>query len=199
MAPDRGSAPLENERGGHGEETDDHALGRSRSGARKYLAEQASQPQNFTLRGVLVGLAIGVVICFSNMYFGLQTGWVSGMAMPSALIGFAYFNANLQAQLGEAISAIADSDFWQRWDTLVDDLISRLTPDNTVVNNGVLQVAHSIFKRWRPLFRSDDLFTEINHVLSKFGTPSSNCSRTPTPSSQTPKATHRCSRTLSQP
>jgi OPT family oligopeptide transporter len=91
MAPDRGSAPLENERGGHGEETDDHALGRSRSGARKYLAEQASQPQNFTLRGVLVGLAIGVVICFSNMYFGLQTGWVSGMAMPSALIGFAYF------------------------------------------------------------------------------------------------------------
>ncbi|KAI4914291.1 uncharacterized protein J4E92_009705 [Alternaria infectoria] len=79
--------------------------------------------------------------------------------------------ASLQAQLGEAISAIADSDFWQRWDTLVDDLVSRLTPDNTVVNNGVLQVAHSIFKRWRPLFRSDDLFTEINHVLSKFGTP----------------------------
>jgi OPT family oligopeptide transporter len=39
----------------------------------------------------MVGLAIGVVICFSNMYFGLQTGWVSGMSMPSALIGFAYF------------------------------------------------------------------------------------------------------------
>ncbi|KZM24630.1 protein export from nucleus [Ascochyta rabiei] len=70
---------------------------------------------------------------------------------------------SLQAQLGEAISAIADSDFWERWDTLVDDLISRLTPDNSTVNNGVLRVAHSIFKRWRPLFRSDDLFTEINH------------------------------------
>ncbi|KAF1961239.1 Cse1-domain-containing protein [Byssothecium circinans] len=78
---------------------------------------------------------------------------------------------NLQAQLGEAISAIADSDFWQRWDTLVDDLISRLTPGNATVNNGVLRVAHSIFKRWRPLFRSDDLFTEINHVLSKFSKP----------------------------
>jgi len=77
----------------------------------------------------------------------------------------------IQAQLGEAISAIADSDFWQRWDTLVDDLVSRLTPDNATVNNGVLQVAHSIFKRWRPLFRSDELFTEINHVLSKFGPP----------------------------
>ena len=26
----------------------------------------------------------------------------------------------IQAQLGEAISVIADSDFWTRWDTLVD-------------------------------------------------------------------------------
>ncbi|KAF4553980.1 Importin alpha re-exporter-like protein [Elsinoe fawcettii] len=78
---------------------------------------------------------------------------------------------SLQIQLGEAISVIADSDFWERWDTLVDDLVSRLTADNPQVNNGVLQVAHSIFRRWRPLFRSDALFTEINHVLSKFSTP----------------------------
>jgi OPT family oligopeptide transporter len=85
MAPDRGSTSLNDERAGN------HADERSRSGARKYLAKRAAQPQNFTLRGVVVGLAIGVVICFSNMYFGLQTGWVSGMAMPSALIGFAYF------------------------------------------------------------------------------------------------------------
>ena len=49
--------------------------------------------------------------------------------------------------------------------------MSRLTPDNPKINNGVLQVAHSIFKRWRPLYRSDALFTEINHVLSKFGGP----------------------------
>ena len=78
---------------------------------------------------------------------------------------------SIQSQLGDAIGVIADSDFWEQWDTLVDDLVSRLTTDNTTVNNGVLQVAHSIFKRWRPLYRSDTLFTEINHVLSKFGTP----------------------------
>ena len=77
----------------------------------------------------------------------------------------------IRAQLGDAISVIADSDFWERWDTLVDDLVSRLTPDNTGVNNGVLEVAHSIFKRWEPLQRSDALYTEINHVLSKFATP----------------------------
>ena len=78
---------------------------------------------------------------------------------------------SIQSQLGDAIGVIADSDFWEQWDTLVDDLVSRLTEDNTTVNNGVLQVAHSIFKRWRPLYRSDTLFTEINHVLAKFGTP----------------------------
>ncbi|KAI1964670.1 importin-alpha export receptor [Ophidiomyces ophidiicola] len=77
----------------------------------------------------------------------------------------------IQSQLGEAVSVIADSDFWRRWDTLVDDLVSRLSPDNISVNIGVLQVAHSIFKRWRPLFRSDELYEEINHVLSKFGQP----------------------------
>lgn len=54
---------------------------------------------------------------------------------------------------------------------LVQDLVSRLTPDNATTNNGVLQVAHSIFRRWRPLFRSDQLFTEILHVLERFGTP----------------------------
>jgi exportin-2 (importin alpha re-exporter) len=79
--------------------------------------------------------------------------------------------SSIQAQLGDAISVIADSDFWERWNTLVDDLVSRLTPDNATINNGVLQVAHSIFKRWEPLYRSDELYTEINHVLSKFAAP----------------------------
>ncbi|KAI1438347.1 CAS/CSE protein [Xylaria sp. CBS 124048] len=79
--------------------------------------------------------------------------------------------ATIQTQLGEAISVIADSDFWDRWDTLVQDLVSRFTPDNYKVNNGVLEVAHSIFQRWRPLYRSDALFTEINHVLNTFAVP----------------------------
>ena len=62
-----------------------------RDDAQKFLAEQADQGQNFTVRGILVGTVIGVIICFSNMYFGLQTGWISGMTMPAALIGFGFF------------------------------------------------------------------------------------------------------------
>jgi len=94
------------------------------------------------------------------------------VAIKSQIVGLmAAVPGKIRAQLGEAISIIADSDFWERWGTLMDDLVSRLTPDNAAVNSGVLEVAHSIFRRWRPLFRSDALFTEINHVLSKFGTP----------------------------
>lgn len=77
----------------------------------------------------------------------------------------------VQAQLGDAISVIADSDFWERWETLMPDLVSRLAAGQPTSNNGVVQVAHSIFKRWRPLIRSDDLFTEINHVMATFGSP----------------------------
>ena len=71
-------------------------------------SEQIAEGQHFTVRSVLAGLVIGVLIAFSNAYFGLQTGWISGMvrvglglgrqaanhnlqAMPAALIGFAFF------------------------------------------------------------------------------------------------------------
>ncbi|KAF2726024.1 OPT superfamily oligopeptide transporter [Polychaeton citri CBS 116435] len=58
--------------------------------SRALLEERAKQPQ-FTVRALICGLLIGVLIAFSNTYFGLQTGWISGMAMPSALIGYATF------------------------------------------------------------------------------------------------------------
>ena len=78
---------------------------------------------------------------------------------------------NLQVQIGEAISVIADSDFPQNWPTLLQDLATRLTNDDMITNKGVLTVAHSIFKRWRPLFRSDELFLEIKLVLDVFTQP----------------------------
>lgn len=78
--------------------------------------------------------------------------------------------SSLQAQIGEAVSVIADSDFPERWADLVPNLVARLGSDHKV-NNGVLKVAHSIFKRWRPLFSSDDLLREIALVLSQFTQP----------------------------
>ena len=107
MAPDRGSITygtvnaeeprdsFDDDRaiesdGDHDERIDTGKV-RNHSKTQELLAGQDDRDGHFTLRGVLVGLAIGVIICFSNTYFGLQTGWISGMAMPAALIGFAYF------------------------------------------------------------------------------------------------------------
>lgn len=43
------------------------------------------------------------------------------MTIKKELIGLMIsVPASIQSQLGETISVIADSDFWTRWDTLVD-------------------------------------------------------------------------------
>lgn len=89
MAPDRGPVERQSSRDSLQSSASDHTSEHSR--AESILAERASDGQNFTLRSLVLGLLIGVVICFSNTYFGLQTGWISGMSMPSALIGFAWF------------------------------------------------------------------------------------------------------------
>ncbi|KAF9287557.1 hypothetical protein BGZ68_001654 [Mortierella alpina] len=53
---------------------------------------QQDLPQ-FTWRAVGVGIGIGALLCFTNMYFGLQTGWISMMSLQSSLLGFAIFKA----------------------------------------------------------------------------------------------------------
>lgn len=101
MAPDRGSqdgsetARISSSNSAsprHGPNSEARPV-TAREQQERLLAERAASPQNFTVRSVVLGLAIGVVIIFSNTYFGLQTGWISGMAMPSALLGFAAFRA----------------------------------------------------------------------------------------------------------
>ncbi|CCG83515.1 Importin-alpha re-exporter [Taphrina deformans PYCC 5710] len=92
----------------------------------------------------------------------IKTGIVRAMiALPTIL----------QMQVGEAITLIANKDFPSRWPTLIDDLVSNLNSTDMLIVNGVLQTAHSIFKRWRAQFRSDKLFTEIAFVLNKFCMP----------------------------
>ncbi|KAG0203805.1 hypothetical protein BGX28_004046 [Mortierella sp. GBA30] len=54
------------------------------------LKRQEELPQ-FTWRAVGVGIGIGALLCFTNMYFGLQTGWISMMSLQSSLLGFAIF------------------------------------------------------------------------------------------------------------
>lgn len=91
MAPDRGSVPLLSNPSPEEDAPTSVEQGRRQSEVRRRIAHHAAEGQNFTARGIAVGLGVGLIICFSNMYFGLQTGWVSSMSMPSSLIGFAFF------------------------------------------------------------------------------------------------------------
>ncbi|GME66545.1 unnamed protein product [Ambrosiozyma monospora] len=78
---------------------------------------------------------------------------------------------SLQVQIGESISLIAESEFPELWPELLDQLVESLNQNDFNVIKGVLRVAHSIFKRWRPATPSDQLYTEINMVLGKFAAP----------------------------
>ncbi|KAI8889248.1 Cse1-domain-containing protein [Backusella circina FSU 941] len=77
----------------------------------------------------------------------------------------------LQLQISDALSIIAASDFPEEWETLLPELVSKLSPTDYRVNNGILGTAHSIFGRWRKEFRSDALFTDIKYVLDHFCEP----------------------------
>jgi len=100
MAPDRGNNTIayqsirntDQDHNSYDNEGEDSEITPHRIGeAPSMLMHRDDGGQSFTVRGVLVGLGVGLIICFSNTYFGLQTGWVSSMSMPSSLIGFAFF------------------------------------------------------------------------------------------------------------
>lgn len=46
---------------------------RQRRAERQQLMDQRLAQPQFTARAVMVGVAVGTVVCFSNMYFGLQS------------------------------------------------------------------------------------------------------------------------------
>ncbi|KAG2131005.1 CAS/CSE protein [Suillus clintonianus] len=74
----------------------------------------------------------------------------------------------IRAQIAESVALIAELDFPVKWTDLIDQLVLSLSQTDYSINVGVLQTAHSIFNQWRAQVRSDELFTEINFVLSRF-------------------------------
>ncbi|KIK60075.1 hypothetical protein GYMLUDRAFT_44063 [Collybiopsis luxurians FD-317 M1] len=91
--------------------------------------------------------------------------------VPAMLALSAPSDKPVRAQVAESVSLIAELDFPHQWEDLIDQLVNSLSPTDYNINLGVLQTGHSIFRQWRPLVRTDKLFTEINLVFSKFMTP----------------------------
>lgn len=82
--------------------------------------------------------------------------------------------AHIQRQLSETITIIGQCDFPEKWPSLIVELESYLKANLTENFNtiqGVLQTAHSIFRRYRYELQSNRLWGEIKLVIEHFGQP----------------------------
>uniref|UniRef100_A0A8C5CJJ2 Exportin-2 n=1 Tax=Gadus morhua TaxID=8049 RepID=A0A8C5CJJ2_GADMO len=77
----------------------------------------------------------------------------------------------IQKQLSDAISIIGREDFPQKWPDLLTEMVTRFQSGDFHIINGVLRTAHSLFKRYRHEFKSNELWLEIKLVLDTFAAP----------------------------
>lgn len=77
----------------------------------------------------------------------------------------------IQAQLSESISLIAAVDYPRNWDNLLPELVQQFNSADPLVLMGVLKTANSIFKRFRYVQRSDELYTVILYTLQGIQAP----------------------------
>lgn len=77
----------------------------------------------------------------------------------------------IQRQLSDAISIISKEDFPEKWPQLLPTLVDQLKCGDFHIINGVLRTAHSIFKRYRHEFQSNELWKEIKYALGIFAIP----------------------------
>uniref|UniRef100_A0A8C7VAK4 Exportin-2 n=1 Tax=Oncorhynchus mykiss TaxID=8022 RepID=A0A8C7VAK4_ONCMY len=77
----------------------------------------------------------------------------------------------IQKQLSDAISIIGREDFPQKWPDLLTEMVTRFQSGDFHIINGVLRTAHSLFKRYRHEFKSNELWLEIKLVLDTFANP----------------------------
>lgn len=78
---------------------------------------------------------------------------------------------SIQKQLSDAISIIGKTDFPLKWPELITQMVEKFSTGDFHVINGVLQTAHSLFKKYRYEFKSNELWTEIKYVLEKLAQP----------------------------
>lgn len=81
---------------------------------------------------------------------------------------------HIQRQLSEAITIIGQNDFPDRWPTLIVELENYLRANLDADYHslqGILQTAHSIFRRYRYAIRADSLWAEIKLVVERLAQP----------------------------
>ncbi|XP_003386477.1 PREDICTED: exportin-2-like [Amphimedon queenslandica] len=77
----------------------------------------------------------------------------------------------LQKQLSDAITIIGREDFPNNWPGLIEEMVGHFKTGDFHVINGVLRTAHSLTKRYRHEFKSQELWMEILVVLDGLAAP----------------------------
>ena len=62
-------------------------------------------------------------------------------------------------------------DFPTKWEGLLGEMVDHFKTGDFHQINGILRTAHSLTKRYRHEFKSQELWTEIKFVLERFAEP----------------------------
>lgn len=74
----------------------------------------------------------------------------------------------IQVQLGAAIARISSTDFPADWPNLLPELVEKCSSGDIAILKGAMEIAHTVFEKYRSEARSDNLLREIKHVVTHF-------------------------------
>ena len=69
---------------------------------------KGDMPQ-LTLRSALTGMLLGGVLCLTNLYVGIRTGWTLGVGITSVILSFAMFKALAKIGLGDEMTVLENN------------------------------------------------------------------------------------------
>lgn len=78
---------------------------------------------------------------------------------------------DVQKQLAESMSIVAAQDFPHQWPGLLPQLVEKLNTSDFYVIKGVMLTANSIMKRFRNVYKSDELYAVLIVCLNGFQEP----------------------------
>ncbi len=75
-------------------------------------AFQGDSPQ-LTLRAVVMGTALGFLLSFTNIYVGLKTGWLLGVALTACILSYTIWNALMALGFAKTPMSILENNCMQ--------------------------------------------------------------------------------------
>lgn len=69
---------------------------------------KGDMPQ-LTLRSALTGMALGGILCLTNLYVGIRTGWTLGVGITSVILSFAMFKTLAKIGLGDEMTVLENN------------------------------------------------------------------------------------------